>query len=180
MTSKQREQRLVKLTLSEMASLPQDAVVYEGVGKMWVPLLPKLNHPPPLFTGTPHLLEPSLVSNAWPFWRFFIGSSRSRWIHFDKSLRARHRLWRERWTNWASVCFIWKQHTRIAASISSRCSAPSKLRAECYARSIWLPSISEGYFLNAAQSSLSFKRATEMFQQAPGPFLPSPTAAPRI
>ena len=32
MTSKQREQRLVKLTLSEMASLPQDAVVYEGVG----------------------------------------------------------------------------------------------------------------------------------------------------
>jgi chaperonin cofactor prefoldin len=34
MTSKQREQRLVKLTLSEMASLPQDAVVYEGVGKM--------------------------------------------------------------------------------------------------------------------------------------------------
>ena len=34
MTSKQREQRLVKLTLSEMASLPEDAVVYEGVGKM--------------------------------------------------------------------------------------------------------------------------------------------------
>ncbi|KAL9575159.1 hypothetical protein ACKAV7_000521 [Fusarium commune] len=34
MTSKQREQRLVKLTLSEMASLPQDAVVYEGVGKI--------------------------------------------------------------------------------------------------------------------------------------------------
>ncbi|KAI1018809.1 hypothetical protein LB503_005960 [Fusarium chuoi] len=38
MTSKQREQRLVKLTLSEMASLPQDAVVYEGVGKMFVSL----------------------------------------------------------------------------------------------------------------------------------------------
>jgi chaperonin cofactor prefoldin len=36
MNSKQREQRLVKLTLSEMASLPQDAVVYEGVGKMYV------------------------------------------------------------------------------------------------------------------------------------------------
>ncbi|RSM08519.1 hypothetical protein CDV31_008061 [Fusarium ambrosium] len=33
MTAKQREQRLVKLTLSEMASLPEDAVVYEGVGK---------------------------------------------------------------------------------------------------------------------------------------------------
>lgn len=34
MAGKQREQRLVKLTLSEMASLPEDAVVYEGVGKM--------------------------------------------------------------------------------------------------------------------------------------------------
>lgn len=33
-TAKQREQRLVRLTLSEMASLPEDAVVYEGVGKM--------------------------------------------------------------------------------------------------------------------------------------------------
>lgn len=38
MTAKQREQRLVKLTLSEMASLPDDANVYEGVGKMLVPL----------------------------------------------------------------------------------------------------------------------------------------------
>lgn len=37
MTAKQREQRLVKLTLSEMASLPEDAVVYEGVGKMYAP-----------------------------------------------------------------------------------------------------------------------------------------------
>ena len=37
MTSKQREQRLVKLTINEMASLPADAVVYEGVGKMYVP-----------------------------------------------------------------------------------------------------------------------------------------------
>jgi chaperonin cofactor prefoldin len=33
-TSKQREQRLVRLTLSEMADLPEDAAVYEGVGKM--------------------------------------------------------------------------------------------------------------------------------------------------
>ncbi|KPM44842.1 hypothetical protein AK830_g1701 [Neonectria ditissima] len=37
-SSKQREQRLVRLTLSEMASLPDDAVVYEGVGKMFVSL----------------------------------------------------------------------------------------------------------------------------------------------
>lgn len=36
MTAKQREQRLVRLTLSEMAGLPEDAVVYEGVGKMYV------------------------------------------------------------------------------------------------------------------------------------------------
>ncbi|UNI15296.1 hypothetical protein JDV02_001839 [Purpureocillium takamizusanense] len=35
MTSKQREQRLVRLTLSELAGLPDDAVVYEGVGKMF-------------------------------------------------------------------------------------------------------------------------------------------------
>lgn len=44
MASKQREQRLVKLTLNEMASLPDDAVVYEGVGKMCV-FLP-LSFPP--------------------------------------------------------------------------------------------------------------------------------------
>ena len=36
MTAKQREQRLVRLTLGEMESLPEDAVVYEGVGKMYV------------------------------------------------------------------------------------------------------------------------------------------------
>ncbi|KAM5370640.1 hypothetical protein ACJZ2D_008354 [Fusarium nematophilum] len=41
-TAKQREQRLVRLTLSEMASLPEDAVVYEGVGKMYV--LAKFSH----------------------------------------------------------------------------------------------------------------------------------------
>lgn len=34
MAGKQREQRLNKLTLDELSSLPQDAVVYEGVGKM--------------------------------------------------------------------------------------------------------------------------------------------------
>lgn len=46
-TAKQREQRLVKLTLSEMASLPEDAVVYEGVGKMYVPILsPSLRRHP--------------------------------------------------------------------------------------------------------------------------------------
>ncbi|WZH39500.1 Prefoldin subunit 1 [Fusarium acuminatum] len=45
MNSKQREQRLVKLTLSEMASLPQDAVVYEGVGKMYaLPASPYYRH----------------------------------------------------------------------------------------------------------------------------------------
>ncbi|KAI9171891.1 Prefoldin subunit-like protein [Paramyrothecium foliicola] len=37
MTAKQREQRLVRLTLNEMATLPDDASVYEGVGKMYVP-----------------------------------------------------------------------------------------------------------------------------------------------
>jgi len=42
MTSKQREQRLVKLTINEMATLPSDAVVYEGVGKMYVPANPFL------------------------------------------------------------------------------------------------------------------------------------------
>lgn len=35
-TSKQREQRLVRLTLSELGGLPEDAVTYQGVGKMWV------------------------------------------------------------------------------------------------------------------------------------------------
>jgi chaperonin cofactor prefoldin len=37
-SSKQREQRLVRLTLSEMSTLPSDATVYEGVGKMFVSL----------------------------------------------------------------------------------------------------------------------------------------------
>lgn len=36
--SKQREQRLIKLTLGEVSSLPEDAVVYEGVGKMFASL----------------------------------------------------------------------------------------------------------------------------------------------
>ncbi|TQV96032.1 hypothetical protein V2A60_001183 [Cordyceps javanica] len=35
---KQREQRLVKLTLSELSSLPEETVVYEGVGKMFAAL----------------------------------------------------------------------------------------------------------------------------------------------
>ncbi|KAL2207144.1 Prefoldin [Sarocladium strictum] len=38
MTAKQREQRLVRLTLGEMETLPADAVVYEGVGKMFAQL----------------------------------------------------------------------------------------------------------------------------------------------
>lgn len=36
MTAKQRERRLVRLTLDEMENLPNEAVVYEGVGKMYV------------------------------------------------------------------------------------------------------------------------------------------------
>jgi hypothetical protein len=35
MAAKQREQRLLRLTLGELDTLPQDAVIYEGVGKMW-------------------------------------------------------------------------------------------------------------------------------------------------
>ncbi|KAJ2983776.1 hypothetical protein NQ176_g444 [Zarea fungicola] len=37
-TGKQREQRLVKLTLSELSGLPTDTIVYEGVGKMFAAL----------------------------------------------------------------------------------------------------------------------------------------------
>ncbi|QPG99062.1 hypothetical protein C2857_000749 [Epichloe festucae Fl1] len=41
--AKQREQRLVRLTLSELGILPTDTVVYEGVGKMFASLpLPSL------------------------------------------------------------------------------------------------------------------------------------------
>jgi chaperonin cofactor prefoldin len=46
--SKQREMRLAQLTRSEMASLPSDTAVYEGVGKMYV-VTPVL---PPLCAGT--------------------------------------------------------------------------------------------------------------------------------
>lgn len=64
MTAKQREQRLTNLTLSEIADLKDDAVVYEGVGKMYVgseshPLLSypeAITHPtlqPPLTISTP-------------------------------------------------------------------------------------------------------------------------------
>ncbi|OAA39149.1 Prefoldin [Metarhizium rileyi] len=38
MAAKQREQRLTHLTLDELASLPKDAIVYEGVGKMFASL----------------------------------------------------------------------------------------------------------------------------------------------
>ncbi|SPN97829.1 related to prefoldin subunit 1 [Cephalotrichum gorgonifer] len=34
--SKQREKRLLKLTLDEVTSIPQNTPVYEGVGKMFV------------------------------------------------------------------------------------------------------------------------------------------------
>lgn len=37
LASKQREMRLAQLTRSEMASLPADTAVYEGVGKMYKP-----------------------------------------------------------------------------------------------------------------------------------------------
>ncbi|KAK4152261.1 ceramidase-domain-containing protein [Chaetomidium leptoderma] len=48
--SKQREMRLAQLTSSEMASLPSDTPVYEGVGKMYV-------SPPPYFYFAPLLKE---------------------------------------------------------------------------------------------------------------------------
>ncbi|KAK3192852.1 hypothetical protein K4F52_001209 [Lecanicillium sp. MT-2017a] len=35
---KQREQRLVRLTVSELSSLPKETTVYEGVGKMFAAL----------------------------------------------------------------------------------------------------------------------------------------------
>lgn len=38
--SKQREMRLAQLTRSEIASLPSDTAVYEGVGKMYAFSLP--------------------------------------------------------------------------------------------------------------------------------------------
>lgn len=46
MVSKQREMRLVQLTRGEMATLPADTAVYEGVGKMFVfcPLPSYLGH----------------------------------------------------------------------------------------------------------------------------------------
>ncbi|KAG6017308.1 hypothetical protein E4U43_001785 [Claviceps pusilla] len=33
--AKQREQRLARLTLSELGNLPEEVVIYEGVGKMF-------------------------------------------------------------------------------------------------------------------------------------------------
>ncbi|KAG5999798.1 hypothetical protein E4U21_006298 [Claviceps maximensis] len=33
--AKQREQRLARLTLSELGKLPEEAVIYQGVGKMF-------------------------------------------------------------------------------------------------------------------------------------------------
>ncbi|QYS99296.1 hypothetical protein H0G86_006438 [Trichoderma simmonsii] len=41
---KQREQRLLRLTISELQSFPNDSVVYEGVGKMFVSLPPNTLH----------------------------------------------------------------------------------------------------------------------------------------
>lgn len=61
MAAKHREQRLVKLTLTEMVDLSDDDVVYEGVGKMYVYLL---TYPTrllyPWFTEPPLLLPPPL------------------------------------------------------------------------------------------------------------------------
>lgn len=60
MTTKQRDQRLTNLTLSEIADLKDDAVIYEGVGKMYV----GLRIPSRLPTSTPRsppwsLLQPT-------------------------------------------------------------------------------------------------------------------------
>ena len=43
--SKQREMRLAQLTRSEMAALPSETAVYEGVGKMCVSSVPALRAP---------------------------------------------------------------------------------------------------------------------------------------
>ncbi|PTB64058.1 Prefoldin [Trichoderma citrinoviride] len=40
LAAKQREQRLLRLTMSEVQSFPSDSVMYEGVGKMFVSLPP--------------------------------------------------------------------------------------------------------------------------------------------
>lgn len=37
MAAKQRDQRLLQLTSTELAGLPKETKVYEGVGKMYVP-----------------------------------------------------------------------------------------------------------------------------------------------
>ncbi|KAF9869824.1 prefoldin subunit 1 [Colletotrichum karsti] len=43
MTAKQREMRMVRLTLDEVATLPPNSGIYEGVGKMFVSMpTPKL------------------------------------------------------------------------------------------------------------------------------------------
>ena len=36
LTSKQRESRLLRLTVDEMGNLPRSTSTYEGVGRMWV------------------------------------------------------------------------------------------------------------------------------------------------
>lgn len=51
--SKQREMRLAQLTRSEIASLPSDTAVYEGVGKMY--------DPPPSPRSSPLRVRPGLV-----------------------------------------------------------------------------------------------------------------------
>ncbi|KFA59996.1 hypothetical protein S40285_08517 [Stachybotrys chlorohalonatus IBT 40285] len=45
-TTKQREQRLLRLTLGEMSSLSDHSRVYEGVGKMYVALPPASSEEP--------------------------------------------------------------------------------------------------------------------------------------
>ena len=35
MTSKQREKRMLELSSKELATIPKDTPVYDGVGKMW-------------------------------------------------------------------------------------------------------------------------------------------------
>ncbi|EHK50120.1 uncharacterized protein TrAtP1_008016 [Trichoderma atroviride] len=44
LAGKQREQRLLRLTMSEVQSFASNSVVYEGVGKMFVSLPPNTLH----------------------------------------------------------------------------------------------------------------------------------------
>ncbi|KAK1827202.1 ceramidase-domain-containing protein [Podospora conica] len=86
MVSKQREMRLVQLTRGEMATLPPDTAVYEGVGKMFSVLF--ANHSPQEKLGSQMKEMESEVEGLGKRLHYLETTAKNSQEHIEKMLRG--------------------------------------------------------------------------------------------